>query len=187
MAAHRQAARQRKQHRSRRKTWGRVSHQSDKSPVGMARPYNLYRCPEGHERRSYANVDMAGAPPAQTKVWCIERMDDGSMCRERAVFVETRYGEQLNHAAVFYANDVEITRGTLIKRNDRTFTFKMALFTEPPADGAARLTVGVHRHGTTPLVLDNCHVVGSGDGNIVLTADQIIGDEPDSGDIISLL
>ena len=154
----------------------------------MARPYNLYRCPEGHERRSYATAEITGAPPAQSKLWCIERLDDGSMCRERAVFVETNYGEQMNHAAIFYANDVEVTRGTLVKRHDRTFTFKTAPFAEPPAnDTAARITVAVHRHGNTPLVLDDCRVIGSGDGDLVLVADQIIGDEPDSGDIISLL
>jgi hypothetical protein len=154
----------------------------------MARPYNLYRCPEGHERRSYATVEITGAPPAQSKLWCVERLEDGSMCRERAVFVETRYGEQLNHAAIFYANDVEVTRGTLIKRNDRTFTFKMAPFAEPPANNtAARLTVAIHRHGNTPLVLDDCHVVGTSDGDLVLVADQVIGDDSDAGDIISLL
>ncbi|MGH7660988.1 MAG: hypothetical protein ACRENA_08780 [Vulcanimicrobiaceae bacterium] len=155
----------------------------------MTRPYNLYRCPEGHERRSYASVgvDASGTPLAQSKVWCVEKLEDGSMCRERAVFVETRYGEQLNHTATFYADDVEITRGTLIKRSDKTFTFKVALFAESSANGEARLTVGIHRHGTTPLVLDNCRVVGSDDGNIVLTADQVIGDDPDSGDVISLL
>jgi hypothetical protein len=154
----------------------------------MARPYNLYRCPDGHERRSYATVEMTGAPPMQSTVRCVERLDDGSMCRERAVFVETSYGEQMNHAAIFYANDVEITRGTLIKRHDRTFTFKTAPFAEAPANGAAaRLTVAVHRHGTTPLVLDDCHVIGSDDGGLVLIADQIIGDDSDSDDIISLL
>jgi hypothetical protein len=62
----------------------------------MARPYNLYRCPEGHEGRSYATVEITGVPPAQSKLCCIERLEDGSMWRERAVFVETRYGEQLN-------------------------------------------------------------------------------------------
>lgn len=149
----------------------------------MARPYNLYRCPEGHERRSYAVVDVTGAP-----LRCLERLDDGSMCRERAVFVETSYGEQLNHAAIFFANDVEITRGTLVKRDDRTFTFKAVPFAELPANStAARLTVAVHRHGTTPLVLDDCHVIGSSDDDLVLIADQIIGDESDSNDIISLL
>ena len=154
----------------------------------MARPYNLYRCPDGHERRSYATVEVTGAPPTQSTLWCVERLDDGSMCRERAVFVETRFGEQLNHGAIFYANDVEVTRGTLIKRHDRTFTFKTTLFAEPPANGAAaRITVAIHRHGNTPLVLDDCHVVGSDDGDLVLTAEQIIGDDPDSGDIISLL
>ena len=154
----------------------------------MARPYNLYRCPEGHERRSYATVEMTGTPPMQSKLWCVERLDDGSMCRERAVFVETRFGEQMNHAAIFYANDAEITRGVLVKRHDRTFTFKTAPFAEPPANSTtARLTVAVHRHGTTPLVLDDCHVIGSGDGELVLVADQIVGDDSDSGDIISLL
>ncbi|MBV8602210.1 MAG: hypothetical protein JO359_11660 [Candidatus Eremiobacteraeota bacterium] len=154
----------------------------------MARPYNLYRCPEGHERRSYATAEITGAPPTQSKLWCIEWLDDGSMCRERAVFVETNYGEQMNHAATFYANDVEVTRGTLVKRHDRTFTFKTAPFAESLATTtAARLTVAVHRHGTTPLVLDDCHVIGSGGGELVLTADQIIGDEPESSDIISLL
>src|SRR5579872_5175777 len=153
----------------------------------MARPYNLYRCPDGHERRSYATVEMTGAPPTQSKVRCVERLDDGSMCRERAVFVNTSYGEELNDAAIFYANDVEVTRGTLIKRRDRTFTFKIASFAVPPANGAPpRLTVGIHRHGTTPLVLDDCRVIGSGNGDLVLIADQIIGDESDSGDIISL-
>ena len=154
----------------------------------MARPFNLYRCPQGHERRSYATVEITGVPPTQRKLWCIERLDDGSMCRERAVFVETNYGEQLNHAAIFYANDIEITRGTLVKRSDRTFTFKTTPFPEKTANNeAARLTVAVHRHGTTPLVLDDCHVIGAGEGDLVLVADQIIGDEPDSGDIISLL
>jgi hypothetical protein len=59
----------------------------------MAKPYNLYRCPDGHERRSYAafgvDVDVTGPPPMQSTVWCVEKMDDGSMCKERAVFVET--------------------------------------------------------------------------------------------------
>ena len=57
----------------------------------MPKPYSLYRCPEGHERRSYAafGVDVTGAPPMQSMVWCVEKMDDGSMCKERAVFVET--------------------------------------------------------------------------------------------------
>jgi len=154
----------------------------------MARPYNLYRCPDGHERRSYATVEITGAPPMQSKLWCIERLDDGSMCRERAVFVETRYGEQMNHAAIFFANDIEVTRGTLIKRHDRTFTFKTAPFAEPTAGSkAARLTVAIHRHGTTPLVLDDCQVIASSDGDLVLTANQIIGDDSDSGGIISLL
>src|SRR5579872_6197203 len=154
----------------------------------MARPYNLYRCPDGHERRSYATVEMTGAPPMQSKVWCVERLDDGSMCRERAVFVNTSYGEEMNDAAIFYANDVEVTRGTLIKRRDRMFTFKTAPFTGALASSAAaRLTVGIHRHGTTPLVLDDCRVIGSGNGDLVLIADRIIGDDSDSGDIISLL
>lgn len=153
----------------------------------MPRPYNLYRCPEGHERRSYADVDETGAPPMQTMVWCVEKMEDGSMCRERAAFVETRYGEQLNHAAIFYANDVEFARGTLVKRNDNLFTFKAALFAEHSANSTARLTVAVHRHGTTPLVLDDCHVMESGADDLVLIADQIIGDDPDVVDIISLL
>ena len=155
----------------------------------MAKPYNLYRCPDGHERRSYAafGVDVTGAPPMQSMVWCVEKMDDGSMCKERAVFVETRYGEQMNHAAIFYANDVEVARGTLVKRNDNIFTFKTAQFAERSANSTARLTVAVHRHGTTPLVLDNCHVMGSGAGNLVLIADQIIGDDSDLVDIVSLL
>ncbi len=155
----------------------------------MARPYNLYRCPDGHERRSYAavGVDVTGAPPKQNTVWCVEKMDDGSMCKERAVFVETRYWEQLNHAAIFYANDVEFARGTLVKRNDSIFTFKAAPFDESSANSTVRLTVAVHRHGTTPLVLDDCHVMGSEAGDLVLIADQIIGDDPDVVDIVSLL
>jgi len=155
----------------------------------MARPYHLYRCPEGHERRSYAaaGADATGAPPVQSTVWCVETLEDGSMCKERADFVETRYGEQMNHAAIFYANDVEFARGTLVKRNDTIFTFKAAPFAEPSANGAARLTVAVHRHGTTPLVLDDCHVMESGAGDLVLIADQIIGDDPGLVDIVSLL
>ena len=155
----------------------------------MPKLYNLYRCPEGHERRSYAafGVDVTGAPPMQSMVWCVEKMADGSMCKERAVFVETRYGEQMNHAAIFYANDVEVARGTLVKRSDNIFTFKAAPFAERSAHSMARLTVAVHRHGTTPLVLDNCHVMESGAGNLVLIADQIIGDDSDLVDIVSLL
>jgi len=153
----------------------------------LPKPYNLYRCPEGHERRSYAAVDETGAPPLQTTVWCVETLEDGSMCRERAVFVETRYGEQLNHAAIFYANDVEFARGTLVKRKDNIFTFKAATVAERSSNGTARLTVAVHRHGTTPLVLDDCHVMESGADDLVLIADQIIGDDPDVVDIISLL
>jgi len=155
----------------------------------MAKPYNLYRCPDGHERRSYtaSGVDVTGAPPMQSTVWCVEKKDDGSMCKERAVFVETRYGEQMNHAATFFANDVEVARGTLVKRNDRIFTFKTAPFAEFSANGAARLTVAVHRHGTTPLVLDDCRVTASGADDLVLIADQIVGDDTDSDAIISLL
>ncbi len=155
----------------------------------MAKPYNLYRCPDGHERRSYAafGVDVTGASPMQSMVWCVEKLDDGSMCKERAVFVESRYGEQMNHEAIFYANDVEVARGTLVKRNDRIFTFKTAPFAEFSAKSTARLTVAVHRHGTTPLVLDNCHVMESDPGNLVLIGDQIIGDDSDSVDIVSLL
>ncbi|MGH7706528.1 MAG: hypothetical protein ACREM8_01555 [Vulcanimicrobiaceae bacterium] len=155
----------------------------------MARPYKLYRCPDGHERRSYVpfGIDVTDGPPMQSIVWCVEKMDDGSMCKERAVFVETRYGEQMNHAAIFYANDVEVARGTLVKRNDSIFTFKAAPFAEFSASSTARLTVAVHRHGTTPLVLDDCHVMGSGADNLVLIADQIIGDDSGSVDIVSLL
>ena len=155
----------------------------------MARPYNLYRCPEGHERRSYAaaGADVAGAPPMQSTVWCVETMEDGSMCKERAAFVETRFGEQLNHAAIFYANDVEVARGTLVKRNDNVFTFKTAPFAESSANSTARLTVGVHRHGTTPLVLDNCQVMESGAEDLVLRANQVIGEDPSVGEVISLL
>lgn len=155
----------------------------------MARPYHLYRCPEGHERRSYAapGVEVTGAPPMQRTVWCVEALDDGSMCRERAEFVETRFGEQLNHEAIFYANDVEFARGTLVKRNDTIFTFKTAPFGERSDNDTARLTVAIHRHGATPLVLDDCHVMGSEAGDLILIADQIIGDDSNATDIISLL
>jgi hypothetical protein len=155
----------------------------------MAKPYNLYRCPDGHERRSYAafGADATSAPPMQSTVWCVEKMADGSMCKERAVFVETRYGQQMNHAAIFYANDVEVARGTLVKRNDSLFTFKTAPFAEFSANSMARLTVAVHRHGTTPIVLDNCHITASGADDLVLMADQIIGDDADSDNIVSLL
>jgi hypothetical protein len=154
----------------------------------MARPYHLYRCPEGHERRSYAapDVEVTGAPPKQSTVWCVEMLDDGSMCKERADFVETRFGEQMNHAAIFYANDVEFARGTLTKRNDKIFTFKTAPLERSDND-TARLTVAIHRHGTTPLVLDDCHVMGSDDGDLILIADQIIGDDSNAVDIVSLL
>jgi hypothetical protein len=88
-------------------------------------------------------------------------------------------GEQMNHSVTFYANDVEVAQGTLVGRNDKMFTFKNATL-DQSKHGTARLTVAVHRHNSTPLVLDDCHVMESDAGKLVLFADQIIGDDSEA-------
>ena len=83
----------------------------------------------------------------------------------------------MNHPTTFYVNDVEVANGTLIGRNDKMFTFKNATLDPSFSSSMGRLTVAVHRHGSTPLVLDDCHVMESGPGKLVLFADQIVGDD----------
>jgi hypothetical protein len=53
-------------------------------------PFNVYRCPEGHETDSFATFDPKLERPSVSEITCKVKDRTGMPCRKRATFVETR-------------------------------------------------------------------------------------------------
>jgi hypothetical protein len=61
----------------------------------MARPYNLYRCPDNHEYRSFASfgVNLSGEPSMKVMA-CRKILQDGKACKKPALFVKYVRGNE---------------------------------------------------------------------------------------------
>jgi hypothetical protein len=63
-------------------------------------PFNVYRCPAGHQTDSFATYDPKLERPAVTEITCKVKDDAGEPCRKRATFIETRRQERFENGMI---------------------------------------------------------------------------------------